>query len=295
MARCCRSPCFPAWGCNRCQAAPSAQPPSFPPRLSPAACWESSGRPPLSSRSSRLSSSLLPASHPGSSVSSFPPAGPRSSRACESLSFTLRGCGWPRPCSCSSHATGAEHGSAGRLALSSRSTSSRRGGASMSMRPGSSSPSRGCPESSASTSAMDGSTGFPPPRAVGAMLAEGLGPKRHAAIEGAGAEPSPCGGRHDGITLTARTSSSAAITVSADCGGYLVFSEPYYPGWEVLVDGKRRPLLRANSAFSAVFLEPGEHRVIRRYRPRSVFIGLLASVSSCALLVVATWRRWYAL
>ena len=131
--------------------------------------------------------------------------------------------------------------------------------------------------------------------ALGAMLAEGFDPKRHAAIEGAGAEPSPCAGRHDGITLTARTSSSAAITVSADCGGYLVFSEPYYPGWEVLVDGERRPLLRANSAFSAVFLEPGEHRVIRRYRPRSVFIGLLASVSSCALLVVATWRRWYAL
>ena len=58
---------------------------------------------------------------------------------------------------------------------------------------------------------------------------------------------------------------SALFSVSNSYDGYLVFSEPFYPGWRVYVDGKLTSILRANLAFSAVFLSAGEHEVKERH------------------------------
>lgn len=65
----------------------------------------------------------------------------------------------------------------------------------------------------------------------------------------------------------------------------LVLTDTFYPGWEVAVDGVPAPLLRADYAFRAVALEPGRHRVVFRFAPRSLRIGAL--VSALALLVTA--------
>jgi hypothetical protein len=83
---------------------------------------------------------------------------------------------------------------------------------------------------------------------------------------------------------------SASFVVSNQCDGYLVFSEPFYPGWRVYVDGERTPILRANYAFSAVFLKAGEHEVERRYRPNSLLYGVLSTVMFCGLLCVVMLR-----
>jgi hypothetical protein len=86
---------------------------------------------------------------------------------------------------------------------------------------------------------------------------------------------------------------SAVFSVSNSCDGYLVFSEPFYPGWRVYVDGKSAPILRANLAFSAVFLPAGEHDVKRNYRPNSVLLGILSSVSFCLLLCLVMYKGWF--
>lgn len=82
---------------------------------------------------------------------------------------------------------------------------------------------------------------------------------------------------------------SALFSVSNSCDGYLVFSEPFYPGWRVYVDGKPTPIFRANYAFSAIFLPAGEHEVNRFYRPNSLLVGVLSSVVFCIIL----WRLLY--
>jgi hypothetical protein len=85
---------------------------------------------------------------------------------------------------------------------------------------------------------------------------------------------------------------SAVFSVANSCGGYLVFSEPFYPGWRVYIDGKSTPILRANYAFSAVFLKAGEHEIERCYRPNSLILGILASVLFSVLLGLITYKGW---
>lgn len=85
---------------------------------------------------------------------------------------------------------------------------------------------------------------------------------------------------------------SAIFSVSNSCDGYLVFSEPFYPGWRVYIDGNPAPILRANYAFSAVFLKAGEHKVERYYRPNSLLYGVLSSIVFCGVLCLITYKGW---
>ena len=68
-----------------------------------------------------------------------------------------------------------------------------------------------------------------------------------------------------------------SISVTNECPALLVLSEVHSPGWQARVDGEPVPLLRANVAFSAVWLAPGDHEVTWRYVPRSFHLGLLVS------------------
>jgi hypothetical protein len=86
---------------------------------------------------------------------------------------------------------------------------------------------------------------------------------------------------------------SARFAVTNSCDGYLVFSEPYYPGWRVYVEGKQVPILRANYAFSAVFLEAGKHKVERHYRPNSVLFGTVSSLIFCGILAFIIYKKWF--
>jgi hypothetical protein len=83
------------------------------------------------------------------------------------------------------------------------------------------------------------------------------------------------------------------FVVSNDCDGYLVFSEPFYPGWHIYVDGNPTSMLRANYAFSAIFLQAGQHEVKRVYRPASLILGMLCSLLFCLVLGVVTYKGWF--
>lgn len=78
------------------------------------------------------------------------------------------------------------------------------------------------------------------------------------------------------------------IQVNLENPGYLVLADTWYPGWQATVDGKPAPLMRANYAFRAVWLEAGEHTVEMTYRPRSVLVGGMLSI--VALLVQVGYR-----
>ncbi len=85
---------------------------------------------------------------------------------------------------------------------------------------------------------------------------------------------------------------SATYDVSVAQPGYLVFTEPFYPGWEATVDGKPAPQLRANLAFTAIPLPAGEHVVRRVYCPKLFYYGMLISFVFCGLTVILTHKRF---
>ena len=59
--------------------------------------------------------------------------------------------------------------------------------------------------------------------------------------------------------------------------GYLVVSDPNYPGWTSYVDGEKTEVLTANHAFRAISLDRGNHVVKFVYDPLSFRFGLWIS------------------
>lgn len=71
------------------------------------------------------------------------------------------------------------------------------------------------------------------------------------------------------------------IAPTAEC--HLVLADTWFPGWKAFVDGVEREILRANYAFRAVEVRPGDRQVVFVYEPRSFQIGKLVTCSSLAL------------
>jgi hypothetical protein len=89
------------------------------------------------------------------------------------------------------------------------------------------------------------------------------------------------------ISLEAYSANGIRLQVDTPADAYLVLSEVWYPGWRATVDGAPAPLLRANYAFRAVRLEPGQHQVHMTFAPRSWRLGL--AISGLTLLVLVGW------
>lgn len=68
-------------------------------------------------------------------------------------------------------------------------------------------------------------------------------------------------------------------TTSYGCG-ILVFSDTWYPGWKVYVNGREERVLRAYGFLRSVLLKDGENFVEFQFKPKSIFYGLILSFLS---------------
>ncbi len=75
------------------------------------------------------------------------------------------------------------------------------------------------------------------------------------------------------------------ISVNNNLPGWLMVTDIYYPGWEVIVDGKKQEVFPAQYAFRAIDLQPGKHDIIFTYRPASFTIGAIISLLSLLLSI----------
>jgi hypothetical protein len=83
------------------------------------------------------------------------------------------------------------------------------------------------------------------------------------------------------------------MQVSARRAAVVVLVDSFDPGWRAWVDGEPARVLRANVAFRAVAVAPGQHRVEMRYRPRGVLVGFgLSAMTALVTLavVIVAWR-----
>jgi hypothetical protein len=86
------------------------------------------------------------------------------------------------------------------------------------------------------------------------------------------------------VDITGYRTNSLDITVATSTEGYLVVSDAFYPGWTAYADGASLEVVRANFAFKAVYLPPGEHHVRLAFAPRSVWIGLALTAFAAVVL-----------
>jgi uncharacterized membrane protein YfhO len=82
------------------------------------------------------------------------------------------------------------------------------------------------------------------------------------------------------------SSNAVDLSVDSDCPSILVLSQIFYPGWEVLVDGAKAPILQPNYALTGVFVNKGPHSVQFVYRPASLRIGMAITLSTILIAVV---------
>jgi len=75
------------------------------------------------------------------------------------------------------------------------------------------------------------------------------------------------------------------IEVRATGPGNLVLSEIYYPGWRVLIDGKKAEITRAHQILRSVSISEGHHVVEFNYRPLSVVSGLVLAGMGWVILI----------
>ena len=84
-----------------------------------------------------------------------------------------------------------------------------------------------------------------------------------------------------------------AGNVRAEEPQVLLLTIPYSDGWSAQVDGKPAKIMRADTAFMAIDLPAGEHRVELRYATPGLMQGALVSAAGLACLaVLAVVLRW---
>ena len=130
--------------------------------------------------------------------------------------------------------------------------------------------------------------GFDPANSVIVEGGKSLQGSRGAGEQGSkGAEEQGSkGAGSESLDITAYGPNAIHLTARTSAEAYLVLSEVYYPGWRADVDGRAEPVLRANYAFRAVYLEPGYHEVRLVFEPLSWKVGLGISLATWVSLAV---------
>jgi hypothetical protein len=105
---------------------------------------------------------------------------------------------------------------------------------------------------------------------------------RHTVILESGEPREPGGDEPGEAKIILSEADRVVVEVSPRVACHLVLADTHYPGWTAKVDGEPRAILRANHAFRAVALEPGDREVEFEFDPGSFRLGL--ALSSLALL-----------
>ena len=78
------------------------------------------------------------------------------------------------------------------------------------------------------------------------------------------------------------------ITISAQCeAGWIVLTDPYYPGWKATVDNQPVPIYPANGLFRAIMVPEGTHTIEFTYFPESMKKGVWIALASALSLLIA--------
>lgn len=79
------------------------------------------------------------------------------------------------------------------------------------------------------------------------------------------------------------------IKTSALENKLLFFSDNYYPGWQVKIDGKTSEIYRADYSFRAVPVPAGVHKIVFTYKPKLFFWGLRLTLASLAAVILISF------
>jgi hypothetical protein len=84
---------------------------------------------------------------------------------------------------------------------------------------------------------------------------------------------------------------SVELTVIASQPAFLASSEPNYPGWKAMIDGRSAPIYNTNAAFRGLNVPAGRHRVRFVFEPFLFYVSLGISATAWAAWIVFVWGK----
>ena len=129
-----------------------------------------------------------------------------------------------------------------------------------------------------------------------------LDPRQTVVLEEVPTVSVPEGSGWEPARIVSYDGSEVLLEVDLPNGGYLVLADSHFPGWKAFdrrpdQSEQEIPIYRANGAFRAVVLGPGQHTVRFKYTPFSFKLGLFFSFIAGATLLLLLgfwlWRRFY--
>jgi hypothetical protein len=120
------------------------------------------------------------------------------------------------------------------------------------------------------------------------MKADDFEPERDVFLEEAVSAPTGAvsGLPEEKVTFLEYAPNRIDMKVSVAGRPWLFLSDTFFPGWKAFVDGVPTKIYRANYAFRAVLLPPGEHAVTWTYEPTFFRAGLTLTALTILFFVV---------
>lgn len=107
--------------------------------------------------------------------------------------------------------------------------------------------------------------------------------KKFASVLGQGATQ----GSDATVRLDSYEPNQLSYTAQSKAGGVIVFSEIWYPEWTATVDGKPVDVGRVNYILRAIHVEPGQHKVVLSFFPKSVEVTETIAYIALGILLLA--------
>jgi len=133
-----------------------------------------------------------------------------------------------------------------------------------------------------------------PAASLAAVLAPGFAPRSEVILEHAPATLDSTGSARgrERVAIVAERPGYIRAEVEAPSGGYLVFSESYYPGWRAETGGRAVPLVPADHAVMAVRIGPGRSTVTLRFTtPWLMPSAMIAGLGLLGIAILFAWQH----
>lgn len=82
------------------------------------------------------------------------------------------------------------------------------------------------------------------------------------------------------------------ICVDAPVEGYVMVLQAYHDGWSAYVDGKKAEISLVDQCFMGIRVDPGEHTVEMRFRPKDFFAGVIIT-NIYLVITVLVWMVYF--
>lgn len=93
-----------------------------------------------------------------------------------------------------------------------------------------------------------------------------------------------------GINLVSKKSSQIELDVESKDVNFIGSSETFDSGWEIFINGKKSELYSISAGFIGFFVEPGKNKIILKYYPSGLNLGIFLSLTFIILNTIIYFR-----